>query len=64
MALREFYERAPDGAQWPPNLKGLSDALDDIVITSMSNPETVYTLSVIVNGHARAIRTYKDGELL
>lgn len=59
----EYYERAPDGKQWPGTLKGLLAALDATLWESMVSGGK-FTLSAIREGHAVPIRIYRNGREL
>lgn len=56
----EYYERSPDGAQWPGTLKGLLAALEDTVMTSLQVAGD-FTLLAVREGHAVPFRTYRNG---
>ena len=57
----EYYERAPDGKQWPGTLEGLLLAMDDCAMASVLEPGAVFTLQAIRDGHAKPFQTYQDG---
>ena len=57
----EYYERAPDGKQWPGTLAGLLLAMDDTAMASAQDREQVYTLQAIRRGHAEPFHTYQAG---
>lgn len=56
----EFYERAPDGKQWPGTLKGLLAAIEDTTMRSLQE-RGPFTLSAIRGGSAIPFRTYQNG---
>jgi hypothetical protein len=60
-AQPEYYERAPDGKQWPGTLKGLLSALDDTLLESLRSAGE-FTLFAIREGHAEPFRYYQHGK--
>jgi hypothetical protein len=57
----EYYERAPDGEQWPGTLKGLLKAIEDTTWKSVLD-DRQFTLLAIRDGHAEPFRTFQHGE--
>lgn len=57
----EYYERAPDGAQWPGTLSGLLAALDDSTLRSLQSDER-YTLLAVREGRAQEFRQFVHGD--
>ena len=58
----EYYERSPDGKQWPGDLKGLLAAIDATAWESALHKDQEYTLMAIREGHAEPIRVYLNGK--
>lgn len=60
-ARPEYYERAPDGQQWPGTLKGLLQAINDTTWISMQK-DGPFTLQAIRDGHAEPFRIFEHGK--
>ncbi len=58
----EYYERSPDGATWPGDLKGLLLAINATAWESALHQGQEFTLSAIRDGHAVPIRVYRNGK--
>lgn len=58
---RDYYERGPDGATWPPTLRGLVTALRDTAVESAHVPGATLTLSLVTMGSAVPIRHFQAG---
>lgn len=60
-ARPEYYERSPDGQQWPGTLKGLLQAINDTTWKSCQE-DGLFTLQAIRNGYAEPFRVFEHGK--
>lgn len=60
----DYYERAPDGKQWPGTLAGLLAALDGTAMESARHRGQEFTLSAVRSASTEIIRVYLNGAQL
>lgn len=56
----DYYERAPDGKQWPGTLPGLLKAIDDTAMESFMHAGE-YTLMSVRGVISTPFRVYRNG---